>query len=164
MAPNHGLIVRSDARASRLERWSSSRRHGRLLEYPSRPVRGASGSGRWKEAYGKDQALNIAWAPTRYGGTGPCFAISETSEMLQMISRLRNRLAFAVLSRRCWSTMFRTPFRPGMSSSDGVLTPVAPGSSLLVRRSHGYLRLSAALAAGAVAVTSPSRCLFMTTQ
>jgi hypothetical protein len=70
--------------------------------------------------------------------TGPCFAVSETSGMLQMMSRLRNRLAFAARRRRCWSTMFRTPFRSGMSSGDGVSTLVAPGSSLMVRRSHGY--------------------------
>jgi hypothetical protein len=77
--------------------------------------------------------------------TGPCFGVTETTGMLQMITRLGSRLAFAVRSRRCSSTMFRTPFRSGMSSGDSVLTLVAPGSSLLVRRSHGYLRPSAAL-------------------
>ena len=34
--------------------------------------------------------LEMAWAPARFGGTGPCFAARETSGMLQMISRLRN--------------------------------------------------------------------------
>jgi hypothetical protein len=91
--------------------------------------RGRARRAKLEEKYGPRRAL---------AETGPCFAVSETSGMLQMIPRLTNHLAFAVRRRRCSSTMFRTPFRSGMSSGDGVSTLVAPGSSLIVRRSHGY--------------------------
>jgi hypothetical protein len=50
----------------------------------------------------------------------------------------RKRLAFAFRRRGCRSTMFRTPFRSGMWSGEGASTLAAPGSFLLVRRSHGY--------------------------
>ena len=89
------------------------------------------------EAYGKGQTQRQHGPRRALAETGPCFAVSETSGMLQMISRLGNRLAFAIRRRRCSLTMFRTLFRSGMSSGDGVSTLVAPGSSL-VRRSHGY--------------------------
>ena len=45
--------------------------------------------------------IETAWAPARSGGTGPCFAARETSGMLQMISRRRSRLAFALRRRGC---------------------------------------------------------------
>ena len=48
------------------------------------------------------------------------------------------RLAFAFRRRECWSTIFRAPFRSGMWSGEGASTLAAPGSFLLVRRSHGY--------------------------
>jgi hypothetical protein len=51
---------------------------------------------------GKRTGSKMVWAPARFGGTGPCFAVSETSGMLQMIFRLRNCLAFAVP----WPRMF----------------------------------------------------------
>jgi hypothetical protein len=45
--------------------------------------------------------LKKAWVPAHFGGTGPCFAARETTAMLQMISRRRNRLAFAIRRRGC---------------------------------------------------------------
>jgi hypothetical protein len=50
----------------------------------------------------------------------------------------KERLAFASPRRKCSSAMLRTPFRSGMWSGEGASTPAAPGSFLLVRRSHGY--------------------------
>ncbi len=76
-------------------------------------------------------SLKTAWAPARFGGTGPCFAVGETSGMLQMIFRQRKRLAFALPAPQRSSTMLRAPFRPGMSSGDGRFDPgharVSPG-------------------------------------
>src|SRR5277367_4485817 len=83
-------------------------------------------------------ALGRAWAPARFGGNGALFRCSRNVWNAADDISAKERLAFASRRRECWSTMSRTPFRSGMWSGDGALTLVAPGSFLLVRRSHGY--------------------------
>src|ERR1700693_5404160 len=80
----------------------------------------------------------MVWAPARFGGTGPWFAVSETSGMLQIISRLRNSLAFAVPWPRMFVSDVQNAFPLWHVERLRRLTLVRPGSSLLVRRSHGY--------------------------
>ena len=36
---------------------------------------------------GAGDTLKNVWAPARFGGTGPCFAVGETSASLQMVNR-----------------------------------------------------------------------------
>ena len=105
--------------------------------------------------------LKIAWAPARYGETGPCFAVGETSGMLQMIFRLGRlglrRSIAADVRQRCSE-------RPS-----ALACRAATAFRLWRRQSHPWsggvmATPSFCRPLGRATFASPSRCLFMTTR
>src|ERR1700722_14658542 len=90
----------------------------------------------------------MVWAPARFGGTGPCFAVSETSGMLQMLFRLKNGLAFAVPWPRMFVSDVQNAFPLWHVGRLRRLILVKPGSPKLVRRSHGYPGFMSPVGAG----------------
>jgi len=98
-----------------------------------------------------------AWAPARFGGTGPCSRSANFWDVADDRSEAK-RLAFASRRRKCSSVMFQNALPLWHMEQRRTFDPVRPGSLLLVRRSHGYpvfLPLLEGSSGGCVVLTLP---------